>query len=178
MLRLLAVLLGHSFYLISRSFNNEELWSTEPEIPLKTNMALAHLECEGQDGANSSDWLYVYPMVPRGSFVCARWHCTLEKNGELRGTVWLCQANSRVLCQHFSAWNKRHVDVGPLKSLAARLSKKHLPHWTKPEWLMTWWKKSLWFSVEETRAMLLSVVSKQNSFFLLISLLNKRQTIL
>ncbi len=36
-------------------FNNKGFSS--PEIPLKTNMEVAHLECEGKDVVNSSDWL-------------------------------------------------------------------------------------------------------------------------
>ncbi len=58
---------------------------SSPEIPFKTNMVGARLECEGRDGVNTSDWLYVYPIASKDSFDCARWYCPLEMNSELRG---------------------------------------------------------------------------------------------
>ncbi len=42
----------------------------KPEILLKTNMALAHLECEGKDGCTSP--------ASRGSFDWAHCYCSLK----------------------------------------------------------------------------------------------------
>ncbi len=53
-----------------------------PEIPLKTNMALA---LKGKDGVNSSDWLFVYPIASRGGFDRICWYGPLEMNGESKG---------------------------------------------------------------------------------------------
>ncbi len=94
--RFFTVLLKYSFQLVLQCFSVTRGFGS-PDLPLKTNMALARLECEGKDGVNSSDWLYVYPITTRGSFVCVRWYSSLEMNGESRGTrlelVWQWQVS-------------------------------------------------------------------------------------
>ncbi len=53
-----------------------------PEIPLKTYMAVAHLEYEGKGGVNGFDWWYgcvSVQLCPKGNFGIS-WYCPLEMN--------------------------------------------------------------------------------------------------